>query len=187
MGRPKTASAEHPHIPHTQCRPPRPDRTPVDIERTALPGIGLRHSFTTARGRQIGVISHRTGRQDVVIYDREDPDAADTIPLTPQEANALAELLGGARIVERLTELHRQVEGLVSEQTPITAGSPYDGRPLADTRARTRTGASIGAVARNGEVIASPRPDFVFQAGDVVVVVGTADGTSAVANILTKG
>jgi TrkA domain protein len=159
----------------------------VDIERTALPGIGLRHSFTTSRGRQIGVISHRTGRQDLVIYSRDDPDAADTVPLTPQEANAVAELLGGARIVERLAELHRQVEGLVSEQTTITAGSPYDGRPLADTRARTRTGASIVAVARHGDVIASPRPDFVFRTGDVVVVVGTSDGTTAVSNILTKG
>ena len=43
------------------------------------------------------------------------------------------------------------------------------------------------AVARRGEVIASPRPDFVFTAGDVVVVIGTADGTTAVADILTKG
>jgi TrkA domain protein len=180
MGRPA------PHLPS-----PAPTATAgkdiVDIERTALPGIGLRHSFTTARGRQIGVISHRTGRQDLVIYDRDDPDAADTIQLTPQEANAVAELLGGARVVERLAELHRQVEGLVSEQTPITTGSPYDGRTLAETQARTRTGASIVAVARHGDVIASPRPDFVFQAGDVVVVVGTADGTAAVADILTRG
>jgi TrkA domain protein len=34
-------------------------------------------------------------------------------------------------------------------------------------------------------VIASPRPDFVFAAGDVVVVIGTAEGTAAVSDILT--
>jgi TrkA domain protein len=160
----------------------------MDIERTALPGIGLQHAFTTARGRRLAVISHRTGRRDLVIYDRVDPDTAvQTVALTTEEASGLAELLGGTRIVERLAELQRQVEGLTSEQIPIAAGSPYDGRPLAETQARTRTGASIVAVVRNGEVIASPRPGFVFRAGDVVVVVGTEDGTTAVAEIFASG
>jgi TrkA domain protein len=160
----------------------------MDVERTALPGIGLQHAFATARGRRLAVISHRTGRRDLVIYDRADPDTAvQTVALTTEEASGLAELLGGTRIVERLAELQRQVEGLISEQIPIAAGSPYDGRPLAETQARTRTGASIVAVVRDGEVIASPRPGFVFRAGDVVVVVGTEDGTTAVAGIFASG
>ncbi|MEV0398684.1 cation:proton antiporter regulatory subunit [Actinoallomurus sp. NPDC050550] len=160
----------------------------MEIERTSLPGIGLQHVFTTTRGRRVGVVSHHSGRRDVVVFDRDDPDsAATTIALSAAEAGAVAELLGTARVVERLTELHRHVEGLVSEQVPITAGSPYDGRPLGDTRARTRTGASIVAVVRGGDVIASPRPDFVFRAGDIVLVVGTADGTAAVAALLGTG
>ena len=43
------------------------------------------------------------------------------------------------------------------------------------------------AVVRGAEVVASPRPDFVFRAGDVIVVIGTADGTAAVAAILADG
>ncbi|MEU5991177.1 cation:proton antiporter regulatory subunit [Spirillospora sp. NPDC047418] len=160
----------------------------MDVERTALPGIGLQHVMTTGRGRQLGVISHRTGRRDLVIYDKEDPDSCiATVALTAEEANAIAELLGTGRIVEHLAELHRQVEGLITEQYPIAAGSPYDGRPLGDTRARTRTGASIVAVVREGQVLASPRPDFTFTAGDIIVVVGTGEGTSAVAQILATG
>jgi TrkA domain protein len=160
----------------------------VDVERTALPGIGLQHVFTTAKGRRIGTISHRDGRRDLLVYDRVDPDTCVlTVPLTVEEANALAELLGTARIVERLTELHRQVEGLVSAQIPIAAGSPYDGRTLGDAQIRTRTGASIVAVVRDGNVVASPRPDFGFQARDIVVVVGTAEGTAAVGDILATG
>jgi TrkA domain protein len=160
----------------------------MDVERASLPGIGLRHVFTTARGRQLGVVSHHTGRRDLVVYDKEDPDTCVvSVALTGEEANALAELLGTGRVVERLAELHQQVEGLVTEQIPIAPGSPYAGRPLADTQARTRTGSSIVAVVRGGEVIASPRPDFVFQADDVVVVVGTGEGTAAVAAILVGG
>ncbi|GAA4727657.1 cation:proton antiporter regulatory subunit [Phytohabitans rumicis] len=160
----------------------------MEVHRTGLPGIGLRHEFVTERGRRVGVVSHRTGRREVVIYDRQDPDtAAVTLTLSAEEADGMAELLASARVVERIGELHRQVEGLVTEQIPIVAGSPYPGRALGDTRARTRTGASIVAVVRGNEVVASPRPDFVFQAGDVVVVVGTADGTAAVAELLARG
>ncbi len=160
----------------------------MDVERTALPGIGLQHVLTTGRGRQIGIVSHRTGRKDLVIYDKHDPDSCVvTVKLTTEEANAIAELLGTGRVVERLNDLHRQVEGLKTEQIPITPGSPYAGRPLADTQARTRTGASIVAVVRDGNVIASPRPDFTFTENDIVVVVGTDEGTTAVAAILAQG
>lgn len=160
----------------------------MDLTRTGLPGIGLQHVFTTERGRQVGVISHHTGRRDLVIYDKEDPDTCVvTVALNADEANTLAELLGTGRVVERLNELHRQVEGLVTEKIRIEAGSPYDGRTLGDTRVRTRTGASIVAVVRDGQVIASPRPDLVFAAGDIVVVVGTEEGTTAVSAILSNG
>jgi TrkA domain protein len=66
----------------------------------------------------------------------------------------------------------------------IPAGSTFVGRPLGDTKARTRTSASIVAVLRDREVIASPGPSFVFDANDVVVVVGTRQGVDGVTAIL---
>ncbi|MFI9552957.1 cation:proton antiporter regulatory subunit [Nonomuraea endophytica] len=160
----------------------------MEIEQTALPGIGLKHEFTSRAGRRIGVVSHRTGRRDLIIYDPEDPDSAcEDIVLNDDEADALAELLGAPRIVQRLNQLHKQVEGLVSVQLPITDASPYADRQMGQARVRTRTGASIVAVVRAGQVITSPAPDFVLLAGDVIVVVGTAESTAAVAEILATG
>ncbi|WP_439648638.1 cation:proton antiporter regulatory subunit [Herbidospora yilanensis] len=133
-------------------------------------------------------MSHRSGRRDLIIYDRDDPDrACESVQLTDEEADALVELLGAPRIVQRLNALHREVEGLVSVQIPVTPSSPYEGRTLGDARIRTRTGASVVAVVRGGQVHASPTPDFVFRAGDVVVVVGDAENTGAVADILADG
>ncbi|HIV59266.1 MAG TPA: cation:proton antiporter regulatory subunit [Candidatus Stackebrandtia faecavium] len=160
----------------------------MDVERTALPGIGLRYEFETDRGRRMGVVTHRSGRRELVVYDRDDIDStSECLVLNGEEANVLAELLGGARIVERLAELERQADGLVSRQVRIHTGSPYAHLTLADTQARTRTGASIVAVVRHGEAMASPRPDFAFEEGDVVVVIGTEDGTSAVEDLLVNG
>jgi TrkA domain protein len=160
----------------------------MDVERIDLPGIGTSHVVTTARGRRIGIVSHRSGRRDLVVYDKEDPDTSVvSVALSADEANAIAEYLGTARIIEQLAEMQRQVAGLVTEQLVIAPGSPYAGRTLGDTRARTRTGASIVAVVRGNEVIASPRPDFGLQARDLMVVVGTAAGVDAVATLLTDG
>lgn len=160
----------------------------VEFERWALPGIGLQHVYMTRQGRRLGVISHRSGQRDLLLYDVDDPDTVvETVVLTVEEADGLAELLAASKVIERLAELERQVEGLVSERIPIKAGSPYAGETLGSTQARTRTGASIVAVVRGSEVIASPLPDFRFETDDIVVVVGTGDGTSAVADILANG
>jgi TrkA domain protein len=168
---------------------PRPSRDEgeavVKIEEADLPGIGKRRDFITEKGRRVGVVWHRTGRRDLVVYDTRDPDScSEALALNANEADALAELLGAPRIIERLTRLHEQVAGLVSEQFTLSAGSPYAGRTLGDSQARTRTGASIVAVLRGHSVVPSPTPDFLFETGDRVVVVGTVTGVEAVGQLL---
>ncbi|WP_045875339.1 cation:proton antiporter regulatory subunit [Pseudofrankia sp. DC12] len=160
----------------------------MQIEETALPGIGLRHEFTTRAGRRVGVVSHHKGRRELVVYDADDPDAvAESLALTAEEGDVLSELLGAPHIVEKLANLNKVFAGLVGERIRISADSPYAGRLLGDTQARTRTGASIVAVVRDQEVLASPRPDFRFAPDDVVVVVGTPENTAAVADLFHTG
>jgi TrkA domain protein len=159
----------------------------VEVEQVALPGVGLRHTFLTRQGRRVGVLSHRAGQRDLLIYSTRDPDAcSEVIGLGTEESDTLAELLGAPRIVEKLAAIRDQVAGLVIEQLPIEAGSSYAGRTLADTQARSRTGASIVAVLREGDVIPSPTPDFRFEAGDLLVAVGTPDGLEGIARILAS-
>ncbi|WBB78205.1 potassium transporter TrkA [Micromonospora sp. WMMD882] len=157
----------------------------VRVEQTALPGIGVRHDMMTESGRRLGVVSHRNGRRDLVLYDPDDPDSCQhDIPLTDDEAEALADILGASLMLGQLAGLRDQAAGLLTEQIAIPAGSRYVNRRLGDTKARTRTSASIVAVLRDREVIASPDPAFRFAAGDVVVVVGTRQGLDGVTAIL---
>ena len=156
----------------------------MDIQETNLPGVGLRHDFTTRAGRQLGVVTHRTGRRDLLVYDRTDPDACqEVIQLTDDEADALAELLGAARLVEHLAGLQR-IEGLAIDWLPIRPHSPYAGRTIADTQARSRTGSSIVAILRDDRAIPAPTPDAGLEAGDTLVVVGTADGIKELTRLL---
>jgi len=160
----------------------------VDVKEVLLPGIGLRYEFTNHDGDRIGIVARRSGDFEIVLYARDDPDQAQPVfSLTDEEADAVAQILGAPRIAERFTELTREVPGLEAGQVHIAPGSPFVNRPLGDTQARTRTGASIVAIVRNEEVLASPGPAEILRARDVLVVIGTEDGIGAVEQIVDKG
>ena len=157
----------------------------MEIHETRLPGVGLRHDMSTRSGRQLGVVTHQTGKRDLVVYDKHDPDASqEVIHLTDDESDALADLLGADRIIGPLGKLLQQIEGLAIDWLEIRPGSTWAGKTIADTQARTRTGVSIVAVLHEGNATPAPGPDYCFQLDDTVVVVGTPKGVKALAAIL---
>ncbi|GAS95820.1 TrkA domain-containing protein [Mycolicibacterium canariasense] len=160
----------------------------MDVKEVLLPGVGLRFEFDTRTGDRIGVVARRSGEFELVVYPKQDPDQArEMFRLTDEEAEALAQILGAPRIAERFADLTREVPGLDAGQVHIPEGSPFVDRPLGDTRARTRTGASIVAIVRDEEVLASPGPAEPLRVGDVLVVIGTEEGISGVSNIVVDG
>ena len=160
----------------------------VRIEKVDLPGIGTRHDVLTESGRRIGVITHRDGKRNLAVFDLDDPDACrDSVRLTDDEAAAIADVLGASVIMSHLTEIGEQATGLFTEQLVLPADSPFAGGVLGDTKARTRTGTSIVAIARDSQVSASPTPDAPLRAGDTIIAVGTRQGLDALADLLTHG
>ena len=156
----------------------------VSVTSRGLPGIGICQELELHDGSRLGVITRRSGKRDLVVYDAEDPDAtAARVLLTENEAHIVAELLGGPQIVTQLAALN-DADGLVVEQLTLRPGSPFIGRPLGDTRARTRTGSSIVAVLRDSVAIPSPAPDFVLALDDLIAVVGTQPAIDQLTAIL---
>lgn len=156
-----------------------------ELEETALPGVGVRFDFACRSGDRVGVVSHRAGRRELIVYDRGDPDAVTAaVTLTPEEGAALAELLGGSRIRERIEDVQQHIEGLAIDWLVIGPESPYAGRTISDAAVRTTTGVSIVAVLRDGRAVPAPGPDYRFKAGDTAVVVGTPEGIDAADRLL---
>jgi len=158
-----------------------------EVQETLLPGVGVRHAFTTATGERLALLTHRSGRRDLAVYDREDPDACTTVlHLSPDDTRTLAELLGVSQVSEALVAVQQQVEGLAIEWLTLAPGSRFAGATIADGLFRTRTGASVVAILRGDTTIPAPGPDTRFEAGDVVVAVGTADGLSRLRHLLAS-
>ncbi|MQA62813.1 MAG: potassium transporter TrkA [Actinophytocola sp.] len=160
----------------------------MNVEVTPLPGIGVRKDFALRNGQRVGVINHRDGEVELIVSRSDDPDACvASVPLTVDESATLGNLLGTPQLVAQLAEEHKDLPGINTKQLPILDGSPYDGRTLGDTEIRTRTGVSVVAVMRAGQVEPSPGPDFTFTAGDLLVAVGTAEGLAATVKVLKNG
>lgn len=143
--------------------------------------MGTRYDITTHTGRRISVVVHQDGRRFIGFCHADDPDACEiSIPLESDEAATLATLIDPAPIDAVRTD----GLDLVTEHIPVSTRSPYGARVLGDTRARTRTGASIVAVLRRTGAHPSPGPDFRLAVGDTLVAVGTREGVDALAAIV---
>lgn len=156
-----------------------------EVRETLLPGVGVRHEFTTGNGERVAVLTHRGGRREVAVYDRADPDACiSVIHLSLEDTRTLAELLGTSQVSEALVAVQQQVEGLAIDWLTVAAGSRFAGATIGDGRFRTQTGTSIVAVVRGKTTIAAPGPETRFEGGDVVVAVGTPEGLSRLSELL---
>ncbi|MGD9797982.1 MAG: cation:proton antiporter regulatory subunit [Acidimicrobiia bacterium] len=159
----------------------------AEIEETLLPGVGVRHEFTTAGGERLAVLTHRSGRRELAVYDRRDPDTSTTVlHLSADDARSLTEVLGGGQISETVAAVQHTIEGLGIEWVTLTPGSPFARSTIAEGAFRTRTGASIVAVIRDGATVAAPGPEFAFHEHDVVVAVGTPEGLAQLRTLLVS-
>ena len=154
-----------------------------DIEETLLPGVGVRHEFTSAGGERVALLAHRTGRRELAIYDRDDPDVCHTVlHLSGEDTAALGELLGTSQVSETMRRV-QHLEGMAIEWIAVDADSPAAGGTIADGEFRTNAGASIVAIAR-GEFVPAPGPEARLGAGDVVIAVGTPPGLARLRTLL---
>ena len=160
----------------------------AQFNETRLPGVGVRYDFVTEVGQRIGVISRHSGRRELIIYREDDPDStAASLHLAESDRVALVELLGGSQVTQSLADLQQRVEGLAIDWLGLSAGWFADGRTIADTQMRRRTGVSIVAILRAAQTVPSPEPSEGLRAGDTVVVVGTPEGIEAASIILRVG
>ncbi len=159
----------------------------LEVEETTLPGVGVRHDFKTESADRIGVLHHHSGRLDLLIYDDIDPDSCrSTVNLSEAEGRLLGQLLGASQIVNSMTKLQQSVGGLAIDWITIAGGWACNAMRI-DQLQLTSTGVLIVAVIRDDKPTAIPTREFVLQAGDTVVVLGTAAGIQKATSILQDG
>ena len=158
-----------------------------DVTEVRLPGVGVRHEFTTGTGERVGVLVHRSGRREVAVYDRGDPDKCTTVlHLDPDDTRTMADLLGANTVSAAVAAVQQQVEGLAIDWLTVLPRSRFVGTTIGEGEFRSSTGVSIVAVVRGDSTIPAPGPEHRFEAGDILVAVGTSDGLAQLGALLSK-
>ena len=148
----------------------------------------MRHDFTTESGGDVGVLVHRDGRREIVAYDADDPDSCHTmVTLSSSDTRTMTELLGASQVTEAVGAVLHEIEGLGIEWLTVADDSHAVGTSIGDGEYRTKTGTSIVAVVRGGTTVPAPGPEFEFEAGDVIVAVGTLDGLKSLDAVVASG
>ncbi len=156
-----------------------------EVRETKLPGVGVRHEFTSEDGTDVAVIVHHDGRRELVAYDHEDPDSCHSlVHLSEVDSTTLGQLLGISPVTETVSRIRQVIEGLALDWTQLPPDSEAAGLPIGHGEFRTRTGASIVAVIRDDVPVPAPEADFVLAAGDVVVAVGPIAGLDTLRTML---
>ena len=155
------------------------------VRETKLPGVGVRHEFTSEDGTDVAVIVHHDGRRELVAYDTEDPDACHSlVSLSEPDTKTLGQILGVSPVTENVAAIRQVAEGLALDWTLVAPGSTVAGVAIGSGEFRTKTGASIIAVIRDDVPVPAPDADFVLTAGDIVVAVGSIDSLTELRTLL---
>jgi TrkA domain protein len=155
------------------------------VKETQLPGVGVKHDFTTGDGREVGVLTHRDGRRDIVVYDAVDHDSCSVqVTLSSDDTRTLAELLGTSQVNAAVQAVQQEIEGLAIEWFTLAASAPLANATIGDSEMRTKTGVSIVAIIRDHVPTPAPGPEFGLIGGDVIVSVGTIEGLAKARDLI---
>jgi TrkA domain protein len=155
------------------------------ITETSLPGVGIRFDFTTRDGDRVVVVNHRSGRSEVLVCSKQDPDAChEVLRLSKEDARSLAEVLGQSQITEEVMSMRLSTQGLTIDWLPVHPESNCVGRSVYDIEHLDEQAASIVAVIRGETTIPAPPSSFALEAQDIAVVIGTPKGVEAMASLL---
>jgi CPA2 family monovalent cation:H+ antiporter-2 len=88
---------------------------------------------------------------------------------------------------ENLGRVAALFAGATVDNIQIEQGSPAAGKTLRDLDFRKNSGATVIAIARSGEAITNPGPDFTLQPDDIVVLLGAHADLDKAVDLLTRG
>lgn len=149
----------------------------MDVSETDLPGVGKRFELDIGDNKSAIIVVHNTGRRELFVRPGPDADAEELLDLSDKEARIIGSILEGAHFQPVAVDdtATRIGDNVMLEWYTLDEESPLVGKSLAEADVRSATGATVAAVERDDDVVQSPEAEFVAEAGDQLIVVGTGE------------
>ncbi len=145
----------------------------MGISEEELPGIGRRYELDVRGKDRLVAVVHNDGQRDLFAFRPGDVQPAAAIGLDATSAYQLAAVLTGAYHRPAGAEpVASIIDRFRIESIRVADSSELVGRSIADLEVRRRTGASVVSIVMGRTSLVDPQPSTLFNAGDLVVVVG---------------
>ena len=158
---------------------------PFDVKETELPGVGKKYELYLDEERSVSVLIKTDGEREIYYRERREDDYDQQFVLTDSQARTLGLFLVGA--------YYQPIAAQVSEETAsgehirwysLTHDSGLVGNREDEVVIEEQTDTTVLGLERDGEVRSVIEDDVVFEAGDRLIVVGTADAHTDLERLL---
>lgn len=158
----------------------------MTVYESALPGVGKKFEIELGDDDQLVVVIHNTGKREVFYKQTPEQDGEKLFELSDRLARTVGSIIEGAHFQPIESD---RVETMLGDENllewyKIGPDSILDGQTLADARLRERTGVSVVAIDREGELFPSPDPDAQIEVDDTLVIIGSHEDIEAFESML---
>lgn len=152
--------------------------------------MGHKFQIETVSGDRLTIVINDDGRRELYHFAANDANrVASVVTLQDSEARQVAGIIGGLTYVPKaLPSAELLLDDLVLEWFAIPRGAYATGKTIRDLAVRTKTGASIVSIIRDGKTnILNPEADTLLEAGTTLIVAGDRRTIGALKALLTDG
>ncbi|WP_415381437.1 cation:proton antiporter regulatory subunit [Halosimplex sp. TS25] len=159
----------------------------MTVYETEVPGVGHKFELDIGGGERLIVVIHHDGKRDVYLRPEEDADSEQLFTLSGDQARKFGSILEGTYFQPvELDEVAVPLGEAIIEWADVAEGSKLAGTSLETASVRETTGASIIAIQRGEETIPNPTATTRIQPGDTLVILGTREEQSALADLVAS-
>lgn len=158
------------------------------IYEADVPGVGKRYEVETGDTERLVVVVHHDGKRE--LFRREHPDA-DAEKLFEFPSGVSREVVTALQGIDfqplDLDDVDMPLGNAIMEWVEVPDDSPLAGESIQAAQLRQKTGATVAAIQRGEDTLASPKPGTRLQPGDILVVIGTRAEQKAFESLIDTG
>jgi TrkA domain protein len=158
------------------------------IYEADVPGVGKRYEVETDDTERCVVIVHHDGKRELFRREHPDADAEKLFELTSEASQEIVTALQGADFQPLdLDAVDMPLGSAIMEWVEVPDDSPLVGDTIEAAQLRQQTGATVAAIQRDEETLASPSAETVLEPGDILVVIGSRAEQKAFQSLIETG
>lgn len=159
----------------------------MDLKKISLSSAESRFTIISKNGDKIEVVIYNDGKRGIEYY-KKDAKVPASIVMDERDAQQVAAVIGGAFNDTKIFEPRdTALKGLILEWIKLEQNIYIAGKSLGELRIREKTGVSIVAILRGGNLLPLPKENKILLGRDYLLIIGKKEEIEKFKEMIGKG